>query len=201
MQQRPYQFPYCLHCYAPLEFDLATDSHALGTKAKARKHARASVPCPQCDEINLVVDISHHWTKEPVLVEIEWWMKAAIVALLAVLGLSILITTRESWSLRGHEMLIGVPLFTSVLFWDLASITRKKGLLNGAIVWGGVAAILGLGTVLVLLYPSANADPSSLVLVGCLMLIGMVLPGRVKQRWEAWRDKRVANAQSRLAIN
>jgi hypothetical protein len=198
MKEKPYAFPYCLACYAPLEAELATGSHELGAKAKARRNARASIPCTQCDSVNLRVDIKDHWTKEPRIVEVEWWLKASVVLVIAVMSFATLMTRQTGLSAAGHGMVVGAPILSAIVLWDLMSITRKRGLFNGGILWGVAVPALVLSVGLVVILFTGTVQYGDAAIGGAFIVICAPIPMLLKRCWEAARVRYVAHAQSKL---
>lgn len=201
MQKKPYHAPYCLYCYASLGVSMATDSHAKDEKAKQRQAPGASLHCPKCERVNLVVDTHRFWSKETRLVELEWWLKAGVMVLVLGISAVALLNPGTGLSAAGHGMAAGAPILIGILLWDLASITLKRSLFNGAIVWGVVAVVAGLLPAIGIFLVTQGLPLPIRIVLACLPFSFAVGPILGKSRFEAWREARIARGQATQACN
>ncbi|MFT7484806.1 MAG: hypothetical protein ACI9F9_000650 [Candidatus Paceibacteria bacterium] len=173
MKQANHQVPYCLHCYATLDSLTPPSTH-----------------CPECNRINLAVDLKRLWTKERKVRDIEQILKALIVVFLGALSGYILLNSGVGLSGHGHGMAVGAPIVLGILLWDAASITQKTSVFKGSLIWpivGGLllwpACTIALGTTQ--LGPRLIASAVSLACA-----FGLLSP-LLRPRWLAWRGQRV----------
>lgn len=188
--------PYCLYCYTPLDIVLAPNAPDAKCKVGSQRSSGAAVHCPQCDELNLIVDTQQLWTKEPGLVELENWLKIAVLALSGILTCVGLYCLAGVGHFQVYGVAVTAGMFFAIMCYDMVSITSKRNMLRPTIICSLSALFIGALALWGRNYPWSQA--SLLTSIGFLLLtsLSVATPWMIRHRWLTWRDARIGGHPS-----
>ena len=176
---------YCLYCYAPMPSPV---------EAAVRGPSR---PCGACGAVNLRADQRLYWTREPWLVHLEGWAKAATVTSLVALAWAM--GQRSPGGGSGQGWILGFPIVAGAVLWQtVEKITRWKPYFRATTFWTLVPLALGglvLAVALVDLTGRHSVDSTALLAVAGALALALLLSLAARRTCRAlgrWRDRRIA---------
>ncbi len=179
------QHPYCLKCYAPLE----------------RNHDACTV-CPHCHFVSVAADHGRYWTREPNLVELEWFAKVFIVLGLAAFFAWMLTRMNMQFGM-GQGFAIGAFIAVGAVLWETASkLTRHKPYFRARLFWTALILVLGSPFFLGGVWPNTDAGwvgRAAILSVAAVFALGAWSVYRLGARLERWKLTHIANGQRRAS--
>jgi len=189
---------YCLYCYHELE-----------------RPDAATVHCPACRRTMLKQDFELFWTRERNYRQLEVFIKAIIVLIVAAISWAVLVPRGQMHGFAGVGYAAGFPILLGFLLWDSASlITRRRSILRIEVVWPALVFTLGFAPpalflfMLFLVRPGGSLEsraPMALALLGwaaCWRLLSKGIKHLVARRQSArerYVERRMEQARARTA--